>query len=256
MTRYTGADVGFFYVSGYELRGLTTKVDINVEGMVEDTTALGDTYAKILPVGLRQFNLSQDAFYDDAALATNAALVSTTTQIGISRIICIGLETNTSPTVTTGAHKGFIGFEGPFEGNYDRKVSRGALHKVTANYAGSGTVDQGDLLLANSVNPGATGNGLGADNGALTSNGGVGYFQVNSYTAGGASGLVMKIQHSATDGSYADLATFTTVTTAPIAVRVAVVAGTQVNIWVRCLWTFTGGSGSSSFTGMVGFARN
>lgn len=85
---------------------------------------------------------------------------------------------------------------------------------------------------------------------ASTVNGGAGYQQIPAFS--GFTGFVGKIRHSADNGTYADLATFTNVTTGPGAERVLVAAGTTVNRYLRYEGTVTG-SGSIDVFAM--FAR-
>jgi hypothetical protein len=86
---------------------------------------------------------------------------------------------------------------------------------------------------------------------ANTVNGGGAYQQVTDFT--GFTGYVGKIRHSADDTTYADLATFTNVTTSPVAQRVAVAPGTTIN---RYLCHDGDVTGSGSITVMSGFCRS
>lgn len=129
-------DVGFFLVDGYDVLGYTTQVEPLIEAMIEETHALGDAWVEQTFVGLRKASFSQQGFYDDAAGASNEALVS---KEGTSRILCIGLEGNT-------IGKKFIGFNGAMQAKYERQASRGALHKANASYEGDGQVDEGVIL--------------------------------------------------------------------------------------------------------------
>lgn len=85
---------------------------------------------------------------------------------------------------------------------------------------------------------------------ASTVNGGGAYQQVGAFT--GFTGYVGKIRHSADDTTYADLATFTNVTSAYNGQRVAVAAGTTVN---RYLCHDGDVTGSGSLDVCSGFAR-
>jgi hypothetical protein len=83
---------------------------------------------------------------------------------------------------------------------------------------------------------------------ASSVNGGAGYQQVSAFS--GFTGFVGKIRHSADDTTYADLVTFTNVTSAPNAQRVTC-AGT-VNRYL----CFDGDvTGSGSITAMAAFSR-
>ncbi len=93
----------------------------------------------------------------------------------------------------------------------------------------------------------ADADGTAVDNAALTSNGGAGQLHVSAFS--GFSGVVIKIQHSTDNITFADLITFTTVA-GTTHERIAV-AGT-VNRYVRASWDVTG---SSSITFAAAFAR-
>jgi hypothetical protein len=96
-----------------------------------------------------------------------------------------------------------------------------------------------------------TGNSASVDYGTPTTNGGVGVLHVPAI-AGGAPSVVVKIQHSANNSTFADLLTFTTVT-GPTKQRIEVAAGTTINRWLREVHTF--GGTTTSITHNVAFAR-
>lgn len=89
----------------------------------------------------------------------------------------------------------------------------------------------------------ANGNATQVDNGASSANGLAGFLQVTAKS--GTVSLVAKVQHSSDASTWADLVTFTTVTTANTAQRIAV-TGT-VNRYLRALWTISGSSPSATF---------
>jgi hypothetical protein len=83
-----------------------------------------------------------------------------------------------------------------------------------------------------------------------TVNGGAGIQAISALS--GFTGFIGKIRHSADDSTYATLVTFTNVTAAPAAERVAVAAGTTVNRYL----CFDGDvTGTGSITPFAGFAR-
>lgn len=96
-----------------------------------------------------------------------------------------------------------------------------------------------------------TGNGTSTDNGAATTNGGVGVLHVSAI-AGAAPSVVVKIQHSTNNSTWADLLSFSAATAATKE-RVEVAAGTTVNRWLREVHTF--GGTTSSITFNSAFAR-
>lgn len=97
----------------------------------------------------------------------------------------------------------------------------------------------------------ATGNGASQDNGASSANGGVATLHVTANAHNDTS--VYKVQHSADDAAWADLATFTTVAaTTKTSERILVAAGTTVNRYLRVQRTL---NGSGSITFLSAFAR-
>lgn len=96
-----------------------------------------------------------------------------------------------------------------------------------------------------------TGNGASVDNGAATTNGGVGVLHCTAI-AGAAPSVVYRIQHSIDGSTWADLIVFSAVTVAAVA-RTEVAPGTTVNRFLRSTTTF--GGTTSSATGNIAFAR-
>lgn len=107
-------------------------------------------------------------------------------------------------------------------------------------------VDLGVSLHAHSAET-ADGNGTSVDNTASSSGGGVASLHLTAYS--GLTNIVVKVQHSADDSTWADLITFTTATDATAERKT--ITGT-VNRYVRATWDVTG-TGSATF--VVAFAR-
>ncbi len=96
-----------------------------------------------------------------------------------------------------------------------------------------------------------TGNSTSVDNGAATVNGGVGVLHATAID-GAAPSVVVKIQHSTNNSTWADLVTFTAAVAATKQ-RIEVAPGTTVNRWLREVHTF--GGTTTSITHNVAFAR-
>lgn len=90
---------------------------------------------------------------------------------------------------------------------------------------------------------------------AWTKNGGAGFVSCTALTLGGWTDLTVKVKHSADNVSFVDLLTFTPITTAPIAERKTVAAGTTVNRYLAASWAFTGAGAAHTATFVVGFVR-
>ena len=90
---------------------------------------------------------------------------------------------------------------------------------------------------------------------AWTKNGGAGFISCSALSLGGWTNLTAKVAHSADNGVWVDLMTFTAITTAPIAERKTVAAGTTVNRYLAASWAFTGAGAAHTATFVVGFVR-
>lgn len=243
MTRYGSADVGFILFDGYDLLGISTELSLDVEALLEETTALGDAWQQMAPVGLRRWEASINGFYDDDWNRNVGAFVGKT---GLSRVGCLGIETNTFG-------RRFIGLAGAVELSVQRVASRGEMHKLNVDLRGSGAVEDGIVLHPQQGETAASGTGPVHDNGASTANGGAGYLQVTGLTLGGYTSVTIKVQHSADNVSWTDLVVFTNVTSVLVAERKAV-SGT-INRYTRVSWAFNGTGSGQSIGFMAGLAR-
>lgn len=132
---------------------------------------------------------------------------------------------------------------------YDVDDSISDAVQVSLDIQANGGVDYGLILHAlGSVS--ATANDTSQDNAAASSNGGVAHLHVVTNTRNGT--LVAKVQHSTDNSSWADLITFTTVTSSTTAAERIAVTGT-VNRYVRAQYTIAGSTGAMSF--QMAFAR-
>lgn len=148
MTQYGSNAVGFLLVGGYDILGVVTEIEHDVEAILENNHALGDAYFESYPVGLSRFDLSQKGFYDDTTAGVVAELVGNT---GTARVVCVGMEGN-----TIGLQ--FSGFQAPVEAKQKRLPSVGALTKMEAEFRANGAMEQGVILHAHGTETGASGN--------------------------------------------------------------------------------------------------
>lgn len=245
MGTYSSADVGFLLCGGYSLLGSVTEINDGVEAPLQEKHVLGDGWFKYGWPGIRKAHLTQSGFYDDAAGQVNAALVGS---LGVSRVFAWCPEKN-----LLGAH--FIGYEGALETKYDRIVNLGQYHKAAASYTPSGNVDRGRVLHIHEAETGPD-TGTAVNDGASSAVGGAGYLEVSALTLAGYTSAQVIIEHSASgSGGWTTLVSFTVVTAAPTAQRVAVASGSTINQYLRSSLSFVGSGGSPSITFMSGFAR-
>lgn len=159
MSKYGGAHFTPILVDGYNLGGyLTDFGPFPITAAMEDTHCLGDSWREQEPVGVRTFDLPVKGFYDDGALASHDAL---------NRVDATGGGKVLTACPEGGAHgTAMIGLGGAIQASYARIASRGALHKLEAQFAGSGQVDEAVVTRALAALSGTSGNGTSIDGGA------------------------------------------------------------------------------------------
>lgn len=243
MTKYGSADVGFLLVGGYSVLGHQTQLEDMIEALMEDTTVLGSAWEESDFVGVKRYTINQRGFYDTATASNNELLAVP----GTSRVLCFSPEGNVLGAPCIG--------NGVVQVDYVRQIQRAALHKANASYMSETDHDEGIILHTHSAETadGDTEDGDSQDAGASSAAGGAGYLQVSALDLGGYDSVTFKIRDSADDVTYADLITFTNITTAQSAER-ATVAGT-VNRHLATSWAFNGSGSDPSVTFMIGFAR-
>lgn len=245
MAKY-GSDDAFILVDGYDLTGFSTELTDTKEAQLEETHTLGDAWVENAYVGVKSANIQQSAFYDDAALATSAALVSS---VGSTRVLSYGIEGNA-------IGKKMVCYQGAVQTNVSRVATRGELHKVNVQYQGSGQVSETIILheLSTETADGDT-EAESYDGSAQSSAGGVAFLQVTALTLGGYDDVTITVIDDADNsGSFGSLVAFTDVSTAPTAQRVTV-AGT-VERYLAVSWTFNGTGSDPSISFIVGFERS
>jgi hypothetical protein len=98
----------------------------------------------------------------------------------------------------------------------------------------------------------STSNGTSVDGVASSANGGTATLHVTANTRNG--NITVKVQHSADNVTFVDLATFAVVSTTTLtAERLSVASGTTVNRYLRASYTVAGSTGSATIA--VAFGR-
>ena len=177
-----------FVIGGYDILGTLTQLTDKIEAMTEEVTVLGSSWAEHGYTGLRHWTMSQNGFYNDAALSAHAAL-STGPGAG-PRVLVYGVEGNVSG-------EAFIGVQGAVQVNYETIITRGEFHKANAEYQANGVVEEGRIIrpLSGAVATGNTTNGA-IDFTASSTGGGAAYFVITSLPAATATGLQLDLMHS------------------------------------------------------------
>jgi hypothetical protein len=121
--------------------------------------------------------------------------------------------------------------------------------QASAEFQSSEGVEHG-VILSSGAAVSSTGNGTGVDNGAATTNGGVGYLSVPVNTRNG--NVTVKIAASADNSTFADLVTFTVVSSATKTSERVEVTGTVAR-YLRVSYTVAGSTGTA--TPIVAFSR-
>ena len=238
MTRRGSADVPFFLIDGFSVLGALTHIDVKAEAILEEVTALGDAWKVDAYVGVRQAEITQDGFYDDAVGDVHEAL---STGPGVSRIMCFGLE-----GTATGAE--FVGWAGAMQVDYQRIAKTKEFTKAKATYKSNGWVDHGKILRSlGTVTATAAATGTPVDN-LVSSTGAAAYLQ---YTSGGESEV--SILHSSDDITYATIISFACSTGTRGANR-QVVTGV-IERYTAVNWSTGAVSGTTSFRFFAGIAR-
>ena len=188
MAKYGSDKVAFLLIDGYSVLGSVTDLKEGIEAVTEETTPLGASWVTHEAVGLKQATLEQSGFYDDAVNGVHLALVGAN---GTSRVVNYGVEGNTLGSAV-------VCWRGVMQANYQRIVSRGALHKANATYKVNGTVEEGVILtpLA-AVTTDGDSESTSHDNAAASIAGASFYLQVSALDLDGLAGAVVKVYDSA-----------------------------------------------------------
>jgi len=225
----------------YNLSSFLNDASASADVEVAETTAFGSS-AKTYIVGLKDGTVSASGMFDGAASATDEVLSAS-----------IGSDTLAPVT---------IGYDGTTLGNrvtilkakttsYEVSTPVGDVVAVSYSAQADGGLDQG-VSLAALTSVSATTTGSSHDNSASSANGGVAQLHVTANSR--SANATIKVQHSADNSTFADLATFTVVaTTVTTSERVIVASGTTVNRYLRAVNTLASGTGSITY--QVSFAR-
>lgn len=202
---------GKIYANGFDLSAFLRQASVTVQQDTAEVTTFGAS-AKSFIAGLAEAMLSVAGLYDPAATGSDAPLRA-----------AIGGDTNGNAdnlwmVYPQGDTRGNPGQAMNATGTkYAINTPVGDVVDVQAEATSSVGVDNVVSLLALSTISTAAAQ-TSVDGGASSANGGAAYVQCSAATA--LTSATVKVQHSADNSTWADLATFT-VTTAGTAQRVA-----------------------------------
>lgn len=225
----------------YDLTSFLNEATASQEVETAETTVFGNS-AKTYIVGLKDGTVSASGMFDGAANAVDEVLAAT-----------VGSDTLAPVTV---------GYEGLALGkrvsllmakttSYEVSSPVGDVVSVSYDAQSDGGIDQGESL-ATLASVSSTTTGSSDDNSASSANGGVAQLHVTANTR--SANTTLKVQHSADNSTWADLATFAVVaTTVKTSERVIVASGTTVNRYLRAVATLSSGTGAITY--QISFAR-
>ncbi len=206
-----------------------------------ETTTFGSS-AKTYIVGLQDGTLSLNGLFEGSADATDEELTQT---LGSDA----GMIVTVAPTGSLAVGSRVMSLKGKLT-SYEISSPVGDVVSASSEFQADEGISSGISLHALSAET-TTGNGTSHDGTASSSIGGFATLHVSANTMD--NNTVFKVQHSADNSTWADLATFSTVaTTVKTAERVEVSSSTTVNRYLRATWT---ASGTGSITFHINFAR-
>ena len=207
-----------------------------------ETSAFG-TSAKTYVVGHRDGTISLSGMFEGTASVGTDEFFATALGSATKNKIIVAPQGN---SVAAGAIMLVAD-----DTSYEVSSAIADIVQASAEFQSTDAVEHGKILSSGSAVT-ATGNGTGVDNALATTNGGAGFLSVPVNTRNG--NITVKIQHSADNSTFADLVTFTVVTsTTKTSERIEVASGTTVNRYLRVNYTVAGSSGSA--TPVVAFTR-
>ena len=236
-----GKSAGVLY-GAYDLSAFFNEASMSQSVETAETTTFGSG-AKSYITGLKDGTFSLSGMFDGVAAGIDEVISAS---VGDSVNVPITIIPQQDVTMVVSD----VSFSGEtLETSYE--VSSPVGDVVSANMEGqiTGGMDRGIILAPKTV-VSATATGTSVDQTASTTNGGVGYLHVTANTRNGA--ITVKVQHSSDNSTFADLITFTSVTSSTIVSERIAVTGT-VNRYVRASYTVAGSSGSATTT--VAFSR-
>lgn len=224
------------YINGYDLTGFFRKAGVERTRETAEWTMFNQADKAYL-AGQRDASCSLEGMFDGAvdgveqvlhtAMDADPTTIVVCPQGDVAGNVAYGLQTLQTKLATEASKDDIVTLANELQSLAD--ADRLLIHHI----------------LSTEV---ATGNGAGIDNGAQTTNGGVGFLHVPDIA--GITNLAVVVQDSADGSSWATILTFAGVTADRNAQRVAI-TGT-VRRHTRAIWTFTG-AGSAQF--FVGFGR-
>ena len=231
-----GKDTKIFF-NNNDFSQYFNQADTTLSSDVAESTTFGKA-SKTYIAGNLDGTVSLGGFFDATADASTNTLLG-----GSDFVFCMGID-------------GIDATDGVVFGN-SNITSYGKSSPVGDIVASSIDVQADGGLFAGNVLENATytvtASGTARDYGASTGDGG-GAFLIVTSASGSTPTLDVKITHSADNTTYADLVSFTQVTTSAGAEFKSVAKGTTVNRYLKVVATLSGTS--PNYNAIIGFGRN
>jgi hypothetical protein len=225
----------------YDLSAYLNEASYSAEIETAETTAFGNNSKAYIP-GLADGTVSLSGMFEGSANSIDATLATS-------------LGATTDNVLTTAIGGNTIGNRARLAAiqstSYEVTAPVGDIVSASAELQCDGGLDAG-IVLAAGVTASATGSQTGQDNGASTTNGGVGHLHVTSNTRNGA--VQVLVEHSADNSTWATLVTFTATTSSTTLANRQVITTNPVNRYLRATVSSVAGS-TGSITYSVAFAR-
>jgi hypothetical protein len=205
-----------------------------------ETSAFG-TSAKTYVLGLMDGTISLSGMYESTTLTGTDEYFASALAASAKVKVIVALEGHSVGTRAVVMQAD--------DTSYEVAGSLGDLVKTSIEFQSSQGVENGVILSSGSTIT-ATGNGTSVDNAVATTNGGVAYLSVPLNTRNGT--VTVKVQQSADNSTFTDLATFTVVSSSTKTSDRVEVTG-NVARYLRVNYTVAGSTGSATPT--VAFSR-
>lgn len=252
MTLKSSADVGFLLLGGRSILGRVTVFNDVESTIVEETTPLGVNTDEWANVGVREWELQQEGFYDTAVGSILEAF-----ELSGEQILLFGLTGNA-------IGEDFLGVN-TVRTTIERNTPRKELNKLSASFKSDEGQDRGYVhanhIARTTAGPtDLTAVDWGAAYADQTAGKMVAYLAVSALALDGGTSLTVVVRDSPDNVTFTDSITFTNVTTANSSERKELLAsaavGGDIERYIRARHTFNGASGANrSATYAVGVSR-
>lgn len=246
MTLRSSRHVAVIHFGGYDLRGDMLRLTYGMENLSEAQVPFGETEELHHKLGIRRFELAQDAYFDETAAGSYAAFVENL--LGTESSGIVGLAGGTQ-----GSRAWIYG--GTLGTNVDHQTAAGALSRMSIRYQINGRQEPGMLVIP--ITTIATTGSDEMDTTETASSNGFYYsIQVEGLTLSTATSLTVSLNDSTTiSGPWVEVATTGAISADGYYAFHGEVAG-DIDRYLQLEWEFGGSpDGSTTANIVAAFAR-